>query len=427
MENFDVVIVGAGPAGCAAAYKLAKAGQQVLVVERGKHPGAKNVSGGIIYSRVLNDLIPNFWEAAPVERRITSFVTAFLSDNASFTINLKSKKFDTQPYNAFSVLRAKFDRWFASEAEKAGATIVTNIRVDELLWKEKKIIGIRAGSDEIEASVVIAADGAKSFMAQKAGLRRDFTPKQVAIAVKEVVELPRQTVEERFNLRGDEGAAYTLIGYTKGIQGGGFLYTNKESLSVGVVAHIQPLVDRGLKTPELIEDYRTHPFVANLLDGGKVVEYSGDIIHEGGLDMLPRLYTDGFLVAGNAASLILNNALTFRGVDFAIASGLAAAETVIKAKERKDFSKNSLSLYEKMLNETFVLKDLRTFRKVPYLLENRRIYTLYPDLLCRVLEELYTVDGSPKRRALKSVCETVKGKTSLRQLLSDGIRMVRTL
>jgi len=428
MDNFDVIVVGAGLAGCAAAYKLAEAGLQVLVIERGKFAGAKNVSGCIMYSRVLNDLIPNFWEEAPVERRITNFALAFLSEKASVAVNFQNPLFNTPPYNAFSVHRSKFDQWFAKKVEEVGATVVTNIRVDDLLWKGDSIVGIKAGSDEAEASVVIAADGAKSFIAEKARLRRAFAPKHISLAVKEVVELPPETINDRFGLpSNEEGAACTLIGNTKGIRGGGFLYTNKDSISLGVVAQIQGLVSRSVKIHELIEEYRTHPYIANLIRGGKVTEYSGDIIHEGGFDMIPKLYANGFLVVGNAGSLILNSGLTLRGADFAIASGVAAAEAVIKAKERNSFKEENLSQYERFLEQNFILKDIKTFRKLPRTLENDRIYSLYPDLLCEVFERVFRVDPNPSKKLSEKVREAIRGKVSALDLLRDGIGIVRSL
>ena len=126
-DKFDVIIIGAGLAGSAAAYKLAQAGLQVVLVERGPYPGAKNLSGGILYGRVLHELIPNFWEEAPVERHITNNIVTFMTEDASFNVDYKSKALGDLPYNSFSVLRGKFDRWLGEKAEEAGAMLVPGI------------------------------------------------------------------------------------------------------------------------------------------------------------------------------------------------------------------------------------------------------------------------------------------------------------
>ncbi|RLI29956.1 FAD-dependent oxidoreductase [Candidatus Bathyarchaeota archaeon] len=427
-ERFDVIVVGGGLAGCTAAYLLAKEGLQVLLVERGKYSGAKNVTGGIIYSRILNEVFPNFWEEAPVERAITSHHIVFLGEKGAVDLAFKTSSFGEPPYNAFSVLRANFDQWMAKKAEEAGAMVVTGVTVDDLLMENGRVKGIKSGPDELEADVVIDAEGAKSLLTRKAGLRKEeFHAGDVSIGVKEVIELPEETINERFNLRSGEGAAYTLVGYTQGLAGGGFLYTNKSSLSLGVVVKIDSLIEKGIKIHELIEDYRMHPFISRLIEGGEIVEYSAQIVHEGGIRQMPRLYTDGFLVAGSAACLVLNNFFTLRGMDLAVASGAAAAKAVLKAKEKGDFSASSLAVYETLLRESFILRDLETFKRVPDLLENRRFFTVYPELACSLLESLYYVDSTPRKKLFTLARSELKGRAGLAEVLLDLLGVVRAL
>jgi electron transfer flavoprotein-quinone oxidoreductase len=419
-QKFDAIVVGAGPAGCACGYKLAQAGLQVLVVERGKFAGAKNMWGGAFFGPTLSQLIPNFWESAPFERYITHQRISALSKDSILSVEFTTPKFTEPPYNAVSILRSKFDRWFAAKVQEVGAIMASGLQADDLLWEGGKVVGIRAGNDSLPAHVVIACDGVNSILAQKAGLRGDLKPPDVKQGVKEVIALPRQTIEQRFNLSGDEGIAWEFLGScTRGLPGGGFIYTNKDSLSVGIVVQLNALLEREVKANDLLEDFKKHPSVARLLDGGKLVEYSAHLIPVSGISMMPRLYRDGLLVAGDAAAFVVGTGLILEGANFAVASGVAAAETVVRAKQKEDFSANTLAYYQELLEQIFVLKDLKTFRKAPHFLENPRIYNLYPELACDLALKLFTNDGKPRKRSWQLLRETMEGRISLWQMACD--------
>lgn len=419
-DKFDVIVVGAGPAGCAAAYVLAKEGLEVLLVERGKFAGAKNMTGGVLYGPILNDLFPDFWEEAPVERRISRHVTTFLSESSSLSIDFKMT--DTGEHNGFSVLRSKFDRWFAQKVEQAGGIVASGLRVDDLLWDGQRVVGVMAGGDEFGADVTIAADGVNSAMAKKAGLGVKLSNDNVNQGVKEIISMSRETIEERFNLSSDGGAAIHFLGFcTRGVHGGGFLYTNRESLSLGVVVQLKALVENNLKSVDLLEGFKAHPTVRELIKGGTTAEYSAHLVPTAGWNMMPRLYTDGMLVAGDAAALVLATGRALEGINLALASGIAAAEAVKRARQKGDYGKESLSCYEQLLAETFVLQDLKSFRGAPQFLENRRLYSTYPDLACSLAESVFRVDGGPKKKMWKLVREEMKGKVSLWQLIRDGM------
>ena len=238
-EKFTAIVVGAGPAGSTAAYLLAREGHDVVLVERGTTPGSKNMYGGRMYSHALNRIIPGFWEEAPVERPISHETITFLNGGRSVSIGCRNVDWTTNPYHSFTLLRAEFDAWLAGKAEEAGALLACGIRVDELLTDGAKVIGIRAGEDEMLADVVIAADGVNSIMAQKAGWAGMFSPRQVATGVKQIIELPAETISQRFQLEGNNGAARLFVGdCSNGMQGGGFLYTNKSSISLGLVINV---------------------------------------------------------------------------------------------------------------------------------------------------------------------------------------------
>lgn len=428
-DRFDAIIVGAGPAGCAAAYRLAQAGRQVVLVERGPYPGSKNLSGGVLYGRVLHELIPEYWQEAPVERCITNEIVTFMTEKASFNVEYQTDRFGQPPYNGFSVLRGRFDRWLGERAEAAGAMLASGIKVDKLLREKGRIAGIVAGDDEMRADVVIAADGANSFLAQEAGLRGPLPGSHVAVGVKELIGLPREVIEERFHLTGNEGAAYGIVGFaTGGIAGGGFLYTNLDSLSVGLVMHVDEAVRAGVKPAEVMEEFLAHPAIAPLIRGGTLLEYGAHLVPEGGLAMMPRLYTDGMLVVGDAAGLSVNNGFVVRGMDLAIASGLAAAEAVLEASAKHDFSAAALSSYAQRLDASFAMADMRTYARAPHFMKNEHLYGAIPKMLTGLMHEIYDQDAQPKKHLVPTVLQSIRGSgLSLLDLVRDGWNGARAL
>ncbi len=427
-QKFDAIVVGAGPAGCACGIALAKAGLETLIVERGKFAGAKNMWGGAFYGSALYEFFPDFWDEAPVERYIGRHKYSLLTQDASFSVDFASQKFRKPPFNGFSVLRSKFDRWFAAKAEQAGAVLATGLEAEDLLWNGNVVAGIKAGGDELPASVVIACDGVNSLLAEKAGLRGKIVARDIKQGVKEVIQLPRPLIEQRFNLRGEEGIAWEFIGsFSRGIPGGAFIYTNKESLSVGVVVQLRDLAEKEVSPNDLLEDFKRHPEVKCLLADGQLAEYSAHLVPVGGKAMMPTLYTDGMMVAGDAAALTLTRGFVLEGANFAIASGKAAAEAAIHAKKTGGFSKRSLARYPELLEQSLVLKDLETFKKTPLLLENPRFYRQYPEMACELAEKIFINDGKPRKKFWKLFRESQKDWLPLRQLIRDLFRIKRAI
>lgn len=428
-EKFDVIIVGAGLAGSAAALKLAQAGLEVVLIERGPYPGAKNLSGGVLYGPILHDLVPNYWEEAPIERYITNDRVVFMTEQASFNIDFKNQIFKEPPYNAISVLRGKFDRWLAEKAEEAGAMLVPGIKVDRVIVEDNRAVGIVAGDEEMRTDVVILADGANSFLAEQLGLRKPFNPAHMAVGVKELIGLPKETIEERFNLTGDEGVAYGLVGYaTQGVAGGGFLYTNKESLSVGLVMHLDELLETGKKPAEMMEDFLANQLIAPLIRGGKMLEYGAHMVPEGGLAMTPQLVMDGLLVTGDAAGLSINNGFVVRGMDLALSTGMSAAEAVLSAKKNEDFSAASLGVYQQLVDQSFVMKDMHTYAGAPSFMKTERLYAAYPEMLVSLMTQIYTHTGQPKNHLVPIAMKSLKKSgVSLFNLAGDGLKGARSL
>lgn len=430
--KFDVIVVGAGPAGSTAAFKLAQAGLKVVLLERGEYPGAKNVSGAALYGLdFMESLIPGFSVNAPLERCITRKILGFMTPTSLMSIDFKNDKISAFPYNGFTVLRPKFDKWLAEQAEKAGALVICGTVVKGLITEKEQIIGVHTDrqNGEIFADVVIAADGVNSFLAKAAGLQREFYPHELSLGVKEVIALSSDTIQERFQLNGNEGTAFELVGAaTDKVNGGGFIYTNRESISIGVVGQISSITENRIKPYELLENFKNHPSIKPLVRGGRTKEYSAHMIPECGWRMLPKLFGPGILVAGDAAGFVLVTGYLLQGINFAMLSGAAAAETIIQLQKGKNFSLYKLALYEKLLNENNVLPTFRKFKNSPQLINNPNIQNVYPELLCGIMESLYSVNNEPAPKLAGIVkAELNKSGLSLIKIAKDIVQVGRTL
>ncbi|MBN2282576.1 MAG: FAD-binding protein [Deltaproteobacteria bacterium] len=428
MEEFDAIVVGAGPAGCAAAYVMAKAGHNVLVLERGKFPGAKNMWGGAFFGPVMNELFPGFWEEAPFERFVTRHAISFLTEQDILSIDYKSDVTEPAEKKGFITLRAKFDKWMSQKVEQAGAIVASGLAVDDLIVEGGVVKGVKVGDEQFASNAVVLADGVNSLLSEKIGLRKAYSPHDMKQGVKEIIRLPREVIEDRFNISGTAGVAMEFIGScTRGLPGGGFMYTNLDSVSLGVVVQLSALMDTQIKASDLIEDFKNHPAIAQLIKGGQTAEYSAHLIPVSGLKMMPKLYDNGVLVTGDAASLVLGTGLILEGANFAVASGMAAAETVIEAHRKEDFTRDELSNYEKRLREQFVLKDLQTFSRAPQFLENERIYQLYPELACSMARKIFSSDGKPRENTFKVLRKSLGKQASMWKMASDMIKAGRAL
>jgi len=443
--DFDAIVVGAGPAGSTAATVLARAGLEVLLVERGARPGAKNLSGGRLYGHALAKVFPDFAATAPLERTITKERISLLTAESATTVEFASDRL-LGANASYSVLRAPLDEWLAEQAEAAGATLITGVRADELLIDRGRVRGIVAGADQMTAKVVLLADGALSLLARRAGLIPEPDPNHYAVGAKEVIQLGEDVVSDRFGLAAGEGCAWMFDGHpTDGHVGGGFLYTNTDSVSLGVVTTIGDLGHSETRVPEMVERLKNHPSVRPLIAGGTLVEYGGHMALEGGFNAVPQLVHDGAIILGDAAGLGVNTGYTIRGMDLAIESGRLAAETVIAATARNDFSARSLDEYRTALASSFVLTDMRFYRHFPAFLEDSRgVFTEYPLLAEELMLALFSVDGEPPvpltrtaRKGLRRIgvvqalrdawrgIRAVDGRTSISEVLGGAAVRVR--
>ncbi|HWD51117.1 MAG TPA: FAD-dependent oxidoreductase [Acidimicrobiales bacterium] len=427
---FDAVVVGAGPAGSAAALALARAGRSVVLVERGPFPGAKNVYGGVVYGRVLDEVVPGWWSQVPVERWVVRRSTMMMTGTQSVSVDYRSAGWGEAPYNGMTTLRSRFDSWLAAKAVEAGALLVTSTVATHLLRDAGgRVVGVRTDREqgELWAKVVVACDGVNSFLAKEAGLLPVADASHHTLGVKEVLELPRQVIDERFGLRGDEGVDIEMLGCTRGIPGGGFLYTNADSVSLGVVLSLTHLAEAKVRPEELIADLRNHPSIAPYLRDATLREYSAHLIPEGGYDAMPVMVTDGMLVAGDAAGMTLAAGIWLEGVNFAIGSGLAAGRAIDRAIATGDCSARGLASYRADLEGQFVLADHRRLRRAPGLVLSERVQQRYPGLVCDLVEGMFTVTNPiPKRGAFRITrSAAARHGVKLRQLVGDTARAAR--
>lgn len=427
-EEFDVVVVGAGPAGNAAAYLSAKAGLKVLQIERGESPGSKNVQGAILYADALERIVADFREDAPLERHLIEQRVWMLDDQSYVGSTYRSQEFNTPPYNRYTIIRAQFDKWFSGKVRDAGVLVICETTVTGLHKDGDQIVGVqtdRAGGS-VYAKVVILADGVNSLLAKKAGFHAELQPKDVALAVKEIHFLPETTIESRFNVGPDEGVAIEMAGrITQGMVGTGFLYTNRESLTLGVGCLLSDLRTHGITPHALIERMKAHPAIKPLIEGGEMKEYSAHLIPEGGYNAVPQVYGAGWLMVGDAAMFV--NSVHREGSNLAMTSGRLAAETVVEVLQQGLApTAANLARYRRKLDDSFVMKDLKKYRDLPKIFENNhQFFTEYPRLINRAAHEMLLVDGKDKKTKERDVRKSFVTQRSRFGLLGDAFKLWR--
>ncbi|MBI4424155.1 MAG: FAD-dependent monooxygenase [Elusimicrobia bacterium] len=416
--DFDAIVVGAGPAGVSAAVTMARQGLNVALLDRGEYPGAKNVQGAVLYSRMLHEIVPDFWREpeAAIERPIVEQRTCITTKDSWITVGYKSLKFLEGVPNCYTIIRVRFDRWYAAKAEEAGATLLTGVTVRDVLRQaDGRIIGVKTSEgDELKAPVVIACDGVNSILAQKAGFRGELRPSEVALGAKEVLELAPEKIEDRFNLEKGQGATMELFGaITEGMLGYAFIYTNKDTLSLGVGCKLSDYQRTGIRPSDHLERVKRHPALRKLLEGSKTLEYSSHLIPEGGMKSMPPLAADGFLVAGDAAQMI--NPAYREGSNLAMTSGRLAGETAVEAKRNGDFSRAALGAYVDKLKASYVWPDLEEVQDLEEAVERSPGFLdFYPQLACDLAQLRFSADGEPKRDHVRKALSLVRKRGLVR-------------
>lgn len=427
-EKFDVIVVGAGPSGNACALTLAQRGLSVLQLERGEYPGSKNVQGAILYANALEKLIPDFREDAPLERHIIEQRIWMMDDRSYCGAHYRSDDFNEDKPNRYTIIRAPFDKWFSRKVQAAGALVICETTVLELVRDGNgKVIGVETDrmGGTVYADLVVLAEGVSGLVGARAGLRTLPKPDTVALAVKEMHFLPSETIEARFNLQGDEGVVIETAGtITKGMTGTGFIYTNKESISIGIGCLISDFTERQETPYGLLEAFKQHPSVKPLLAGSEVKEYAAHMIPEGGYKAIPQLFGDGWLIVGDAGQFV--NAVHREGSNLAMTTGRIAAETIADLKTAGAvMNASSLATYKTRLDESFVMKDLKKYKNLPNVLHNKHLFTTYPQLLSKAAQTWFRVDGIDKKSKENQIVKSFFTTRRVKGLLGDVIGMAR--
>lgn len=444
-DKFDCIIVGGGIAGLSAALILAKANKKFLLIERGEFSGAKNVSGGVLWGTDLNRLVPNYWEEedAGFERFIKHRRLTFADSESGFSLDFKSAHYDAPPFAGLVVLRSKFDNWLAGKVEETIAAsdcaeesfIATNILVEEVLKEDGKVIGIRSGEEKFFADSVIIAEGVNNLLTRQIGLQDDYVPADyLATGIKEIIRFDKKVLEDRFQLDGLSGMSNEFVGssITGGIEGGGFLYTNRESVSIGLVLGIKDMREKlkqsGKHIYDLLNDFKKHPALKDAIKGGEIVEYSAHVVSMGDMRVMPKeLYADGVMLAGESANLLMNSGKAIQGMDYAMHSGILAAETVIEAKAKNDFSAASLKSYKTKLENSYVLKDLKNLQGAVHLLHDKTLMNDVPNLVCDFAKQFFTIKNEPTEPTRKMLARSISKHSSYLDLLKIGLKGAKAL
>jgi electron transfer flavoprotein-quinone oxidoreductase len=426
-DELDVIVVGAGLAGLACAYEAASSGLQVAVLERGDVAGSKNLSGGRLYLQPVQEFCGGFLKDAPFERPVVSESIVLTDDISSVTFRVDTGGVSETP-NSVTVLMSPLCRYLAERVSEKEALVLPQQKVDALVREDGNVVGVKIGTEELRAEVIVAADGVLSFLAKEVGLRSERPPNLYGMGIKEIIQLESAVIEERFNLPPGRGAARLYMGrITQGLPGGGFIYTNTESLSIGIVVHMKALQDWKSETEiwEVMEAFKTRPDVAPLIAGGKTVEYGAHLIPEGGFNHLPKPGIPGLLLAGDAAGFVLNTGNTLRGMDLALASGVLAGRSIVEAN-RADLSPEAcLDHYWQALKKSFIMNRMKAYKKAPSLLALTRLYQRYPNRMVQLAQEMFQVNSQGHSLSIGSAIKKLLFKTLGWHGFKDMWRLIR--
>jgi electron transfer flavoprotein-quinone oxidoreductase len=370
-EHYEAVVVGAGPGGAAAAASLANQGVETLVLERGVDAGSKNVSGGLIYAEesapyTIDGLFPDFREEAS-ERPVEEYYIHNIAGNKVKTFDLNDiHHHDTEWCD--SVLRRQMDSWLAErvheKCKETGGGLLTGVRVNGLLRDGGEIVGVTCDElDPITGDLIVAADGVNSELARDAGLQNWDDPDEWFQGVKAVVDMESELVNERFGVDDDEGVAHLFSGdLFEDVRGGGFLYTNDDTLSIGTVFHLDSIAEERAEPQQLLDNLLTHPLLDQWFQGDyEELEYSAKLVPDSKKVAHPSPHQGRLVLVGDAAGQMQAQGPIIKGMNHAVTAGGLVGEAFVEAKNRGETDRAG-QLYEQKLETEGVMDQLRPTR-----------------------------------------------------------------
>ncbi len=433
-EEFDLIVVGCGPAGAAAAITAATRGLRVLILERGSFVGAKNLYGGVIYLSILRSLLTDDeLSSIPFERKIHRRSTMILEGDRAVSISVDNPSWTEGLPNAITSHRREFDGFLASAAMARGATLVlealvTDVHPGDKGTNAKVTIANGEGiTEEISSKFVIVAEGSNPQLLQRISGSKGRSP-AFSLGVKETIAIDERVIDERFGLSNSSGVDIEVLGATSDVRGGGFLYTNKSSISIGLVVDLADLGNKRRRPEELLENFKAHPSISPLLRGGRRCEYGAHLLNEAGHKNFPTGPIGRVLFAGDAASTLLAAGIYLEGVNYAIASGIEVAKLVADANSSMDLE--VLQRLQERIAKSFIGVNHKRLSGAFEYTSSKFAQEKLPKIANSIADRIFTVsDPEAKAGFMRAIRESMRdagvGKGEMIRELSRGFRIFR--